>query len=86
MGKPDPRLIVIAAPNPSHSYFLVAINSNSADKINVRLLNSDGIILNTISNVNAPQVLKIGDKLMAGIYFLQVTQAGITKTIKLVKQ
>ncbi len=86
MGKPNPNLIVIVAPNPSSSYFLVAIHSNSADKINVRLLDNNGIVLNAISNVSSTQVLKIGGKLMPGIYFLQVTQAGITKTIKLVKQ
>ncbi len=86
MDRPNPNLVVTAAPNPSSSYFLVTIHSNSTDKINVRLLNNNGVIFNTINNINSPQVIKIGDKLLAGIYFLQVRQSGITKTIKLIKQ
>jgi uncharacterized delta-60 repeat protein len=86
MGNQKPNLSVTAAPNPSHSYFEVIISSNFADKINARLLNNKGNVINTIDNIIVPKSLKIGDRLMPGIYFLEVTQSGITKTIKLIKQ
>ena len=86
ISNPHPNLVVTASPNPSHNSFMVTINSNSQDKINARILNNRGNVLNTINNILAPQQLKIGDKLIPGIYFLEVTQSGVTKTIKLIKQ
>ncbi len=85
-GNANPNLIVTATPNPSSNYFVITIHSNSNDKINARLLDDNGIIINTVSNISAPQTFKIGEKLRAGIYFLQVTQYGKTQTIKLIKQ
>ena len=86
ISNPHSNLTVTASPNPSHNYFIIAINSNSRDKINARLLNNRGNVLATINNITAPETLKIGDRLTAGIYFLETTQSSITKTIKLIKQ
>ena len=86
ISNPHPSLVVAAAPNPSHNYFWVTINSSSSDKINVRLLNNKGNVLHTMDNITAPQSLKIGERLIPGIYFFEATQSGVTKTLKLIKQ
>ena len=85
-GHTDCKFIVTAAPNPSRNYFLVKINSSCWDKINLRLLNNRGSVLKIISNINPLAVLKIGDSLIPGVYYLEATQSGVTKTIKLIKQ
>jgi uncharacterized delta-60 repeat protein len=78
--------IMTVAPNPSSSYFLVTVTSRSEEKINIRLLDNKGNIVSTISDASNYQSMKLGDKLKAGIYFIEATQSGITKTMKLVKQ
>ncbi|HYV54954.1 MAG TPA: T9SS type A sorting domain-containing protein, partial [Chitinophagaceae bacterium] len=85
-GHTDCKFIVTAAPNPSRNYFLVKINSSCWDKINLRLLNNRGSVLKIISNMNPLAVLKIGDNLIPGVYYLEATQSGVTKTLKLIKQ
>jgi len=39
-----------------------------------------------MDNITAPQSLKIGERLIPGIYFFEATQSGVTKTLKLIKQ
>ena len=85
-GNQRPNLIVTAAPNPSHNYFIISISSNSRDIINLRLLNNKGNVLATMNSITALQSLKIGERLMPGVYYLEATQSGVTKTIKLIKQ
>jgi uncharacterized delta-60 repeat protein len=79
-------LVVTASPNPSHNYFLVKVYSNSKDKINFRLLDNSGTVLKTINNMTVLQTVRIGENLTPGIYFAEVSQSGVTKTIKLIKQ
>ncbi len=80
------NLQISASPNPSHDYFLVRVNSDCSDKMNVRLLDNRGNVLSSISDLTPPQTLKFGIGLRPGIYFVQVTQAGITQTLQLIKQ
>jgi uncharacterized delta-60 repeat protein len=87
MGRPAGEdILITVSPNPSPNYFFVTINSNSSDIIRVRLFDNRGTVISTMNNVSVQQTLRIGDELKAGIYFLEVTQSGITKTTKIVKQ
>lgn len=85
-GHSAQELVVTASPNPSQGYFVVTINSNSDDKIRVRLLDNKGTVLSTVTNISGHQTLEIGDGLKAGIYFLEVIQAGVKKTTRIIKQ
>lgn len=86
MGNPNCSLILLAAPNPSHSSFLVAIASTCNEKINARLLNNSGTVLATYNDLNPPSILRVGAGLAPGIYFFEAIQSGNKKTLKLIKQ
>jgi len=40
----------------------------------------------TITNISAPQIVTVGNNLVPGIYYIEATQSGVSKSIKLVKQ
>jgi uncharacterized delta-60 repeat protein len=73
------------SPNPSNDYFIVSVNSNSPDEITLKVIDNKGILLSNINNVNSEKVLKLGENLRPGVYFIQAIQSGITKTIKVIK-
>lgn len=84
------KIDITAQPNPSSSYFAVAVvpgyNSKTGDKITVKIYNSYGFLLNEYDNVAANTILKVGDKFLPGLYYLEATQSGVTKTTVLIKQ
>ncbi|MES2649841.1 MAG: T9SS type A sorting domain-containing protein [Bacteroidota bacterium] len=87
---PNGMLNVTVQPNPSSQYFSVALQSHfsnkTGDNITVKIFNSLGVLVSTYHNVNANTILKVGDKFVPGIYYLEASQAGIKETLKLVKQ
>jgi hypothetical protein len=85
-SNPAPNLRIDVSPNPSRSYFTLKLNSNSNERINLRVLNNKGAVLNTLNNLNTEQLIKVGGQLIPGIYFIEVTQGGATKTVKIIKQ
>ena len=86
IAKPSCNLTMTAMPNPSHNNFQIAIKSTCSDKINLRLINNNGVVLTTLSDLSSPQILTIGGNLRPGIYYLEAAQAGKISSIKLVKQ
>jgi len=84
-GNTNESLKVSVSPNPSSDYFIVSVNSNSSDKITLRVIDNNGIIVSAINNVNSKKVFKLGENLKPGLYFVQAIQSGITKTIKVIK-
>jgi len=85
--KPVPcTLNLSATPNPSHNYFTVSVNSSCSDKINLRVLDNKGTVVTTVTNISAPQIVTVGNNLVPGIYYIEATQSGVSKSIKLVKQ
>jgi len=85
--KPAPcTLNLSATPNPSHNYFTVSVSSSCSDKINLRVLDNKGTVVTTITNISAPQIVTVGNNLVPGIYYIEATQSGVSKSIKLVKQ
>jgi uncharacterized delta-60 repeat protein len=79
------ELQVSARPNPSHSGFNLHIKANAAEgPVTVRVLNSTGIVIET-RQVASATVLSIGSRYKPGIYYLEVEQAGVKTTTKLVK-
>ena len=78
-------LTMSVSPNPSSDHFIVSVNSNSTDKIAIRVIDNSGIVVNKIDNINSKKIVKLGENLKRGVYFIQATQAGSTKTIKVIK-
>jgi Bacterial Ig domain/PA14 domain/Secretion system C-terminal sorting domain/Calx-beta domain/HYR domain len=79
-------LKVKATPNPSQSYFTINTRSNSDKTITVKVMDAMGRIVENRLNAAANGTLRIGDRLPAGIYFVEVTQGVRKERLKLVKQ
>jgi uncharacterized delta-60 repeat protein len=78
------ELQVSARPNPSHNGFNLHIKANAAEgPVTVRVLNSTGIVIETRQVTSG--VLSIGSRYKPGIYYIEVEQAGVKTTTKLVK-
>ncbi len=72
--------------NPSHTDFMIAVNSSSLEKITIRMFDANGKQLELRTNVRAEQLVKIGGQYAAGLYFAEVQQGNSRKVVKLVKQ
>jgi len=83
---PECRMDVDIAPNPSHNYFMVTLRSTCSEPINMKIFNLTGSLISSFDNFHAPRAVKIGEGLVRGIYYLKVTQADFTKTLKLIKE
>lgn len=78
-------LKVTVAPNSSSSYFTLVIQSNSNKALNIVVTDAAGRVVETKRNVASNQMVQIGDKLIAGVYFVELMQDGKKQRVKLVK-
>ncbi|MDN3656743.1 HYR domain-containing protein [Ferruginibacter paludis] len=79
-------LKVSATPNPSTNYFTLRTSSSDAKTLDVKVMDAQGRIVETKLNMTANGIIRIGDKLPAGIYFVEVLQGTQKERLKLVKQ
>lgn len=79
------KLAVQVLPNPSPAEFTLLIRSELTGKLNLRILDIQGRVLEQQSNVNPSQKLVIGQGFRPGIYFAEISQGGERQLIKLVK-
>jgi hypothetical protein len=86
-AKPDTtgKLSVAASPNPSRNYFSVMVQSKSNDPITVRILDNFGKVMEKYEMISSTGVLRFGDKLKTGLYFIEVIQGGERKTVTVLK-
>jgi hypothetical protein len=82
----NPSFNVVASPNPSQDYFTVVTRSSNSEPISVRLTDIQGRVIEQQRGLAANGSLKLGAKLLPGVYFVEVRQGKDRKTIKLVKQ
>ncbi len=76
-----------AFPNPTTSQFTVQLQSDNAkDKISVRVINLSGQVVETISNLRAQQVIRLGTKYRPGMYVIEMMQGENRTQVKVVKQ
>lgn len=76
-----------AQPNPSRSYFMITVQSDiTTQKINLKLYDVNGHLLETKNNLAAGQPVQMGKTLRAGFYILECGQGAKIKQIKLIKQ
>jgi predicted extracellular nuclease/2',3'-cyclic-nucleotide 2'-phosphodiesterase (5'-nucleotidase family) len=79
-------LKVTAMPNPSVSYFVINTKSISDKPISVTVMDITGRIVERKQNIAANGTIQVGNKLGAGVYFVEVIQGTQKQRLKLVKQ
>jgi hypothetical protein len=72
-------------PNPSNGYFLLQISATSSEGIQVQVMDATGKMLKAFP-ANGNQTMRFGSDLAPGIYFVQLKQGQLQKTIRLIKQ
>jgi Domain of unknown function (DUF4082)/Bacterial Ig-like domain/Secretion system C-terminal sorting domain len=84
MALPE-KLLVQAMPNPSTAYFNLAIYSNDANPVTVRVIDISGRIVEVHQKISSTGVLQLGQNWRSGNYFVEVIQGDQKKTLQLVK-
>lgn len=72
--------------NPAASVFGLTVHSNSADRIQIRVVDSQGQLLLGWVNINPKNLFRFGREWKAGVYIAEIRQGTVKKTLKLVKQ
>ena len=78
------KLSVNAFPNPSNSYFSIAVKGNNNEKMTMRVFDLYGRKLEE-RVVNNGAIVKIGEGYGAGVYFVSIQQGENRKELKLIK-
>ena len=79
------QLEVTVIPNPSTSEFLLNVNGSDATiPIRLRLTNSIGQTIKNMAGI-VRKNLRFGNDLKPGIYFVEITQGGSRRTVKIIK-
>lgn len=78
-------LQVKALPNPANGYFNITIQSNDRTPITIRIVDAFGRQVYKQTNISPNTSLTVGEKLITGNYFLEVSQGASMSNIKLVK-
>ena len=73
------------SPNPSGGYFTLLIETASAEKIDVMILDMSGALIKSLTASNH-QPLRFGNDLMPGVYMIKVLQGQQQQIIKVIKQ
>ena len=76
---------VSAYPNPSGNYFTLKIETSTNEKIDLRVLDVTGKLIEEKKNVSASDISKLGEKYINGVYIVEIAQANKRRTLKLVK-
>jgi hypothetical protein len=76
-----------AYPNPSTNKFTVNVqSSNREEKIQVRVMDLNGRVVEMFNNLSANQTLQIGSNYRPGMYIVEMIQGNERKQLKLIKQ
>ena len=74
------------SPNPSKNHFNLDIQvKNRLDKVDIQVMDVTGKLIHA-DQFEGDQLYKFGESLQAGIYFVRISQASDTKTIRVIKQ
>jgi hypothetical protein len=80
-------LALKAYPNPSTNKFTVNVqSSNREEKIQVRVMDLNGRVVELFNNLSANQTLQIGSNYRPGMYIVEMIQGNERKQLKLIKQ
>lgn len=76
---------VAVLPNPSRTSFAFAIESNNELRLNIRIIDVQGRVIDRLDNVSVNSIINLGDKLKTGFYLAEIVQGEERKIVKLVK-
>lgn len=79
MVKPDDNVQVVVAPNPNAGLFNLLIQTKNADPVNIKLVNSMGMVVFSLKGIDSSKGLKYQvnkENLSQGMYVLIVEQNG----------
>ncbi|MEP6554487.1 MAG: Ig-like domain-containing protein, partial [Ferruginibacter sp.] len=79
-------LKVKATPNPTQSYFTIAISSKKNELVSMIVTDAAGRVVEKKQHVAANSTIQLGNRLPAGIYFVEIMQGNEKQRVKLVKQ
>ncbi|HEU4606921.1 MAG TPA: T9SS type A sorting domain-containing protein, partial [Chitinophagaceae bacterium] len=69
------------------SQFFVQIeSSNRVEKVQVRVMDLSGRVIDLFNNLSANQTLKLGSKYRPGMYIVEMIQGENRRQLKLIKQ
>lgn len=71
--------------NPSPNYFELQLNGTAGNKIQLRVYDLQGRLVETKSSLQSNQIVRIGTLYTPGIYLVQVAQGTEIQTVRLVK-
>ena len=72
-------------PNPGKAYFTLNIQTSNSQRMDVRISDVSGRLVESRNNLLGSQQLRIGNNLKPGVYILQLRQGDNMKQIKLMK-
>lgn len=78
-------LKVTVAPNPAPTYFKLTIVSSDAATLTLKVIDASGRVVETRSGIPSSGTITIGDKLNAGVYFVEISQGTQKQRLKLIK-
>ena len=78
-------LTVIAAPNPSRTYFTLKLTGNANQPVELRIADAFGRVVDTRSKLAANSTVQIGGNYLPGIYFAELIQGKEHKVVQLLK-
>jgi hypothetical protein len=81
----NPKLEVIAWPNPTENYFNLQVKAPGKETVEIRMFDMLGKIVQ-VERGAPDQTYRFGEQVVTGMYMIEVRQAGQTATIKVVKQ
>lgn len=82
----EDKLAVTASPNPSHEAFRILVKTGNQLPVHIRMIDNYGRITESMQNAPVGKTFRMGEKLVAGIYFAEIIQGKERVVIKLIKQ
>jgi len=79
------NLRILAVPNPFENETFISLETASPQVIQAEIFSGSGILLSTKSFMPTEK-LSLGTELNIGMYFIKLSQNGVSETIKIVKQ
>lgn len=78
-------LTVRVLSNPSSGHFDLQLSGSTENKIQLRVYDLQGRVVEAKQSLNANQTLRLGTSYRPGVYLVQINQGTETQTVKLIK-
>jgi len=77
---------VVVYGNPSHTGFIFQVRTSSKDKMQLKVFDAVGRMIELGEKMQPDQLLRLGDNYIKGVYLVEIIQGKNRKVTKLVKQ